>query len=175
MYWIEFYQSRNPAIGYNLAKGGEQGIVGCTEKEIIIISKLLCNLTVENIYDTIMKAQIYGLRIYEKGDEWRPTSSNSNGIKMVAVNNSIIVSFYTKRQFSITKYYAEEYNCQYWKYNLMVEIYKIPELMKRIKIDYIENRLIPENFKGPGRGTTGVFLETQKYIKSARMPVDLNW
>ena len=57
----------------------------------------------------------------------------------------------------------------------MVEIYKIPELMKRIKIDYIENRLIPENFKGPGRGTTGVFLETQKYIKSARMPVDLNW
>ena len=24
VYWIEYYQSRNPDVGYNLAKGGEQ-------------------------------------------------------------------------------------------------------------------------------------------------------
>ena len=55
----------------------------------------------------------------------------------------------------------------------MVELYKVPELIKKIKTDYIEKRIIPENFKGPGRGTTGVFLETQKHTKSARMPLDL--
>lgn len=174
VYWIEFYQSRNPSIGYNLAKGGEQIVVGCTEQEIKTISKLLYDSTVQNIHDTIMKAQMYGLRIYEKGDEWRPTSNNSNDIKMIAIDNSIIVSFYTKKQLSITKHYAEKYNCNYWKYNLMVEIYKLPELMKEIKIDFVENRIVPESFNGPGRGTTGVFLETQKYTKSARMPLYFN-
>lgn len=29
-YWVEFYQSRNPLIGYNVKKGGEQlGLTGC--------------------------------------------------------------------------------------------------------------------------------------------------
>ena len=173
VYWIEFYQARNPQIGYNLAKGGEQIVIGCTEHEIKKISKLICDSTVENIYDIITRAQIYGLRVYEKGDEWRSSSNNSNDVKMVARDNSIIISFYTKRQLSITKKYAEKFDCIYWKYNLMVELYKVPELIKKIKTDYIEKRIIPENFKGPGRGTTGVFLETQKHTKSARMPLDL--
>ena len=173
VYWIEFYQSRNPQIGYNLAKGGEQVVVGCTEHEIKEISKLLCDSTVENIYDIIMKVQKYGLRIYEKGDEWRPSSNNSNDVKMVARDNSVIISFYTKNQLSVTKKYAKEFDCNYWKYNLMVELYKVPKLIKKIKIDYLEKRLIPENFKGPGRGTTGIFLETQKQTKSARMTLNL--
>ena len=120
-----------------------------------------------------MKAQKYGLRIYEKGDEWRPSSNNSNDVKMVARDNSVIISFYTKNQLSVTKKYAKEFDCNYWKYNLMVELYKVPKLIKKIKIDYLEKRLIPENFKGPGRGTTGIFLETQKQTKSARMPLNL--
>lgn len=173
VYWIEFYQSRNPQIGYNLAKGGEQVVVGCTEHEIEKISNLLCDSTVENIYDVIMEAQQYGLRVYEKGDEWRPSSNNSNDVKMVAKDTSIIISFYTKKQLSITKKYAEEFDCNYWKYNLMVELYKVPELIKKIKADYLEKHLIPENFKGAGRGTTGIFLETQKQTKSARMSLNL--
>ena len=173
IYWIEFYQSRNPQIGYNLAKGGEQVVVGCTEHEITEISKLLCDSTVENIYDIIMEAQKYGLRIYEKGEEWRPSSNNSNDVKMVARDNSVIISFYTKNQISLTKKYAKEFDCNYWKYNLMVELYKVPELIKKIKNDYLEKRLIPESFKGVGRGTTGIFLETQKQTKSARMPLNL--
>lgn len=171
IYWIEFYQSRKPSIGYNLAKGGDQVVVGCTEQEIKSISKLLFGSTDETIHDTITKAQAYGLRVYKKGEEWVPSSTNSCGIKMIAADTSIIVSFYTKRQLSITKCYAEKYNCNYWKYNLMVAIHKIPELMKEIKIDFIEKRIIPESFKGPARGTTGVFMETNKYTKSARMPL----
>lgn len=172
IYWIEFYQSRNPQIGYNLAKGGEQVVVGCTEHEIKEISKLLCNSNVENIYDVIMKAQEYGLRVYEDGDEWTPTSNNSNDVKMVAKDNSVVVSFYTKKQMSITKKYAEEFDCEYWKYNLMIELHKLPKLIKKIKADYFEGRIVAES-KGIGRGTTGIFLETQKQTKSARMSLNL--
>lgn len=171
IYWIEFYQSRNPSTGYNLAKGGNQVVVGCTEQEIKMISKMILDSTEENIYNVVKEAELYGLRVYEQGEEWVPISYNSEGVKMIASDTSVIVSFYTKRQFSITKYYAEKYDCRYWKYNLMVELHKIPKLMEDIKIDFIENRIIPESFKGPGRGTTGVFLETNKYTKSARMPL----
>ena len=173
IYWIEFYQSRNSEIGYNLAKGGEKVIVGCTEYEIGKISKLICNSTIENIYDIITEAKKYGLRIYEKGEDWYPTSNNSNGTKMTAKDKSIIISFYTKNQLSIAKKYAKEFDCNYWKYNLMVELYKVPELIEKIKIDYLEKRIIAENFKGVGRGTTGIFLETQKQKKSARMALNL--
>lgn len=172
IYWIEYYQSRNPEIGYNLAKGGEQVVIGCTEYEIEKISKLICNSTVENIYDVITEAKKYGLRIYKKGEGWSPTSNNSNGEKMVAKDDSIIISFYIKNQLSTTKKYAEEFNCNYWKYNLMVELDKIPKLIKKIKIDYIEKRIIAEN-SGVGRGTTGIFLESQKQKKSARMALSL--
>ena len=171
VYWIEFYQATNPLIGYNLAKGGEQCTIGCTEQEIKIISKLLWDSTSENIYDTIMQLQKYGIRIYQKGEEWIPTSYNSNDVKMIANDSSIVVSFYTKNQHSITKEYATELNCSYWRYNLMVEINKIPNLMKKLRIDYNENKIIPEN-QGVGRGTAGIFLETHKHTKSARMPLD---
>lgn len=174
IYWIEHFQSRNPSIGYNLAKGGEQFIVGCTDYEINRISDLLINSTNDNIYDIIFELQQYGLKIYEKNEKWQPTSNNSNGIKMVAIDNSVIVSFYTKNQYSITKEYANILNCSYWKYNLMVEIYKIPSLFKKLSIDYKSKRIIPESFKGPGRGTSGIFLETQKHTKSARIPINFN-
>ena len=174
IYWIEHFQSRNPSIGYNLAKGGEQFIVGCTDYEINRISELLINSTNDNIYDIIFELQQYGLKIYEENEKWQPTSNNSNGIKMVAIDNSVIVSFYTKNQYSITKEYANILNCSYWKYNLMVEIYKIPRLFEKLSIDYKSERIIPESFKGPGRGTSGIFLETQKHIKSARIPINFN-
>lgn len=172
VYWIEYFQSRNPSIGYNLAKGGEQFIVGCTEHEIKNISDLLISATTDNIYDIILDLQKYGLRIYEKDEKWQPTSNNSNGVKMVAIDNSVIVSFYTKNQYSITKEYAHVLDCPYWKYNLMVEIKKIPYLFQKLSIDYQSKRIIPESFKGPGRGTSGIFLETQKHTKSVRMPIE---
>lgn len=117
--------------------------------------------------------QQYGLKIYEKNEKWQPTSNNSNGIKMVAIDNSVVVSFYTKNQCSITKEYANILNCSYWKYNLMVEIYKIPSLFKKLSIDYKAKKIIPES-KGSGRGTSGIFLETQKHTKSARIPINFN-
>ncbi|MBP1888924.1 hypothetical protein J2Z53_000503 [Clostridium moniliforme] len=173
IYWIEHFQSRNPSIGYNLAKGGEQVIVGCTDYEINRISELLINSTNDNIHDIIFELQQYGLKIYEKNEKWQPTSNNSNGIKMVAIDNSVVVSFYTKNQCSITKEYANILNCSYWKYNLMVEIYKIPSLFKKLSIDYKSKKIIPES-KGSGRGTSGIFLETQKHTKSARIPINFN-
>lgn len=173
VYWIEYFQSINPSIGYNLAKGGEQFIVGCTEQEIRNISNLLLSATVDNIYDIISDLQKYGLRIYEKNERWQPTSNNSNGTKMIATDNSVVVSFYIKNQYSITKEYAHMFKCPYWKYNLMVEIYKIPDLLKKLFIDYESKRIIPESFKGPGRGTSGIFFETQKQTKSVRMPLKL--
>jgi hypothetical protein len=172
IYWIEYFQSRNPSIGYNLAKGGEQFIVGCTEHEIKNISAQLISATTDNIYDIILDLQKYGLKIYEKNEEWHPTSSNSKGVKMVATDNSIIVSFYTKNQKSLTKKYAQIFICSYWKYNLMVEINKIPYLFQKLSADYQSKKIISENFKGPGRGTTGIFLETQKHTKSVRMPLE---
>lgn len=116
--------------------------------------------------------QQYGLKIYEKDEIWQPTSNNSNGIKMIAIDNSVVISFYTKNQYSITKEYADILDCSYWKYNLMVEVHKIPYLIQKLYIDYKSKKIIPESFKGPGRGTSGVFLETQKYTKSARMPIE---
>lgn len=44
--------------------------------------------------------------------------------------------------------------------------------MKKLRIDYNDNKIIPEN-QGVGRGTAGIFLETRKHTKSARMPLDL--
>lgn len=172
IYWIEYFQSRNPSIGYNLAKGGEQFVVGCTSQEIQHISKLLTNAVDENIYDIVSDLQQYGLRIYEKDEHWKPTSNNSKGTKMVAIDNSIIVSFYTKNQYSTTKKYADIFNCSFWKYNLMVEINKIPQLIKQLYFDYRSKNIIPENFKGPAIGTSGIFLETQKHTKSSRMPFE---
>lgn len=173
VYWIEHFQSRNPSIGYNLAKGGEQFIVGCTDLEIEKISEILIGVSEDNIYDSIQKLQKYGLRVYEKGEYWEPTSYNSKGIEMLASDNSIIVSFYTKKQYSITKKYAKEFSCSYWKYNLMVEIDKIPKVMKKLINDFKSKKIIPETFRGPGRGTTGIFIETQKHTKSSRMPLKL--
>ncbi|HFD2044731.1 TPA: hypothetical protein ACF2DM_001554 [Clostridium perfringens] len=174
IYWIEHFQSRNPSIGYNLAKGGEQFIVGCTDYEIKRISNLLINSTDDNIYDIIFDLQQYGLKIYEKDKDWQPTSYNSNGVKMTAIDNSIIVSFYTKNQSSITQKYANILNCSHWKYNLMVEVSKIPTLFKQLSNDYKDKIIIPESFKGPGKGTSGIFLETQKHTKSARIPINFN-
>ena len=171
-YWIENFQSRNPSIWYNLAKGGEQFIVGCTDYEIKHISNLLTSATNDNIYDIIFELQQYGLKIYEKDEIWQPTSNNSNGIKMIASDNSVVISFYTKKQYSITKEYAYILDCSYWKYNLMVEVHKIPHLIQKLYIDYKSKKIIPEGFKGPGRGTSGIFLETQKHTKSARMPIE---
>ena len=36
---------------------------------------------------------------------------------------------------------------------------------------YKDTEVYPGVFQGPGRGTTGVFLETNKHIRSARMPI----
>lgn len=174
IYWIEYFQSRNPSIGYNIAKGGEQVIVGCTEYEINRISDLLIHSIEDNIYDIIFKLQKYGLKIYEKNDEWKATSYNSKGVKMVAIDTSVIVSFYTRNQCSITKEYANIFNCSYWKYNLMVEIYKIPDLFKKLSDDYKSKRIIAE-INGVGKGTSGIFLETQKHTKNARIPINFNY
>lgn len=171
IFWIEYYQSRNPDKGYNLAKGGEQIIVGCTDEEIKNISTCLINSTTNNIYDIICNLQKYGLKIYEKNEKWQPTSNNSKGTKMISKDNSIIVSFYIKNQKSITKNYAERLDCSFWNYNLMVEIDKIPKLFQMLLSEYHSKLLIPETFKGPGRGTSGIFLETQKKTKSVRMPI----
>lgn len=83
----------------------------------------------------------------------------------------MILSFYTKRQMSLTREYAAWLECSFWKYNMMVEIEKIPKHFVRLKRDYEEKKIIPEAFKGPGRSTTGVFLETHKSLKSTRMPI----
>lgn len=171
-YWIEKFQSRNPDIGYNLAKGGEQIYCGCTEMERKLISERILNATLDTIYDEINLLRKYGLRIYEPNEKWEPTSTNSAGEKMRAKDLSVIISFYTKKQMSITKRYAEDFKCSYWKYNLMVEIEKIPDVFKRIKHDFYDQILIPETFTGPGVGTTGVFLETKRGTKSARMSIE---
>lgn len=171
-YWIEQYQSRNPEVGYNLAKGGEQIYSGCTDKERKLISKKILTATEKTIYDEINELRKYGLRIYEPDEIWEPTSTNSSGEKMKATDLSVIVSFYTKKQMSITKKYAEDFDCSFWKYNLMVEIPKIPDVFKKIKQDYFSHLLIPETFNGPGVGTTGVFLETKRGSKSARMAIE---
>jgi hypothetical protein len=170
-YWIEYFQSRNPEIGYNLAKGGDSVCVGCTDEEIQRISKALLYTARESIFEVVADLQRYGLRIYEQGDSWSPTSTNSTGEKMKAVDNSIVISFYTKHQYSLTQKYAGTLDCPYWKYNMLVEIEKIPALMVRLKEDYEAGNIISETFKGPGRGTTGIFIETQKHTKSARMPI----
>ena len=170
IYWIEKYQSRNPQIGYNLAEGGGSTVVGCTDAEIRYISASLWNADQYNIMDIVADLQKYGLKIYEAGDDWIPTSNNSNGAKMSAIGNSIVLSFYTKRQKSLTKEYANWLKCSFWKYNMMVEIEKIPQLCARLKKDYEEKKIIPED-KGTGQGTTGVFFETHKLSKSARMSI----
>lgn len=174
IYWIEQYQSRNPEVGYNLAKGGEQIYSGCTDKERKLISERLLNANENTIYDEINELRKYGLRIYDPNEGWEPTSTNSIGVKMRANDLSVVVSFYTKKQLSITKKYAEDFDCQFWKYNLMVEIQKIPAVFKRIKQDYFNHFLISETFSGPGVGTTGVFLETQRGLKSARMFIEFD-
>lgn len=172
VYWIEQYQSRNPDIGYNLAKGGEQIYSGCTEKERKFISERLLYATENTIYDEINELRKYGLRIYEPDEIWEPTSPNSTGEKMRATDTSIIISFYTKKQKSITKKYATDFNCSFWRYNLMVEISKIPLVLKQIKQDYFNHVLVPETFSGPGVGTTGIFLETKRGTNSARMYIE---
>lgn len=174
VYWIEEYQSRNPDIGYNLAKGGEQVYGGCTDKERKLISENLLGATDNTIYDIINELRKYGLRIYEPEEIWEPTSTNSAGEKMRATDLSVVISFYTKKQMSITKRYAEKFDCDFWKYNLMVEISKIPSVFKLLKQDYLNKILIPETFSGPGVGTTGVFLETKRGLKSARMFIEFD-
>ena len=49
-----FISQEIPSIGYYLAKGGEQFIVGCTDYEIKRISNLLINATDDNIYDIFL-------------------------------------------------------------------------------------------------------------------------
>ena len=172
VYWIEYYQSRNPDVGYNLAKGGEQIYSGCTDKERKLISERILNATPNTIYDEINELRKYGLRIYEPDEIWEPTSTNSAGEKMRATDVSVIISFYTKKQMSITRKYADEFQCSFWKYNLMVEVSKIPSVFQKIKYDHANQILIPETFSGPGVGTTGVFLETKRGSKSARMSIE---
>lgn len=170
-YWIERCQSRNPHIGYNLAKGGEQIYCGCTEKERKLISRRLLDATAYNIYDEINVLREYGLRIYEPGEIWEPTSPNSKGEKMRATDISVVVSFYTRNQESITRRYAQEFCCAFWRYNLMVDVEKIPKVFKKLKEDYFQQVLLPES-TGVGNGTTGVFLETARGVKSARMYIE---
>ena len=168
--WIEFFQSRNPDIGYNLARGGEQVVVGCTDQEVNKISMCLLNVSEKEVYEKVCKLQEHGLRIYKEGEPWIPTSHNSGGIKMVAKEDSIVVSFYTQKQRPITRQFANDLDCSYWKYNMLLEIRKIPLFMSMLKKGYIEGEIIAEN-QGVGQGTSGVFLETKKHKKSSRMPL----
>lgn len=174
VYWIEYFQSRNPDIGYNLAKGGEQIYGGCTDQEKRLISMRILKATPDTVYDEINELRKFGLRIYETDEIWEPTSTNSGGQKMRASDVSVIVSFYTKRQMTITRRYAEKFHCSFWKYNLMVEISKIPMVFQQIKQDCANGVVIPETFSGPGAGTTGVFLETKRGLKSARMSIEFD-
>ena len=168
---IEEFQSRNSSIGYNLATGGNHVIVGCTAREISLISKLLCGITCENVNKSISTAKNIGLRIYNTSEPWIPTSNNSNEIKMTAADVSVVISLYSANQIKRAKYYATEFGFLYWKYNLMIEIQKLPVFMDQIKADIESGNLKPEK-RGVGLGTSGVFFETSKpYRNSSRMPL----
>jgi len=169
IFWIEKYQSRNPSIGYNLAVGGDQAVVGCTAKEVFQISRILCRITCENIEKSITKAKSLGLRTYNEGEPWIPGSNNSKGEKMTATAFSVVVSFYSANQIKQTKHYASDFGFPYWKYNLMVEVQKLPEFIARIKTDIENGILLPEK-RGVGFGTSGIFFETKgSYKNSSRM------
>lgn len=145
----------------------------CTDHERKMISRILLHATDNTIYDEVNNLKKFGLRFYDVNESWEPKSTNSAGEKMRAKELSIVISFYTKTQITITKKYAEMFNCSFWKYNLMVEVSKIPSLLQVIQRDYFNNILIPENFNGPGKGTTGIFLETYKDEHSARTYLEL--
>lgn len=171
VFWIEKYQSRNPSVGYNLAAGGDQVVVGCTAKEIFQISRILCSITRKNVDTSIGKAKSLGLRTYNAGEPWIPSSNNSNEVKMIAADFSVVVSLYSANQITQTKYYSSVFGFPCWKYNLMVKVQERPEFIGRIKTDIESGVLLPEK-KGVGFGTSGVFFETEKpYKNSSRMPL----
>ena len=95
-----------------------------------------------------------------------PGSNNSKGEKMTATAFSVVVSFYSASQ---TKHYASDFGFSYWKYNLMVEVQKLPEFIARIKTDIEHGILLPEK-RGVGFGMSGIFFETKgSYKNSSRM------
>lgn len=170
--WIEHFQARNPRIGYNLAFGGDNMVRGCTEQEAAQISKQLLEADEDTVFDVVADMQQYGLRVYEAGEAWSPTSNNSSEAKMETAEDAIVVSLYTKRQISLAKQYAEAVGCPFWRYNLFVPIRKIPQLLHILQADHENGTLLPEGGNVVGQGTSGVFLETCKTTKgSARMSV----
>ena len=108
---------------------GGQVVVGCTAKGVFQISRVLCSITCENIEKPISKAKSLGLCTYNAGEPWIPGSNNSKGEKMTATASSVVVSFYSANQIKQTKHYASDFGLPCWKYNIMVEVQKLPEFI----------------------------------------------
>ena len=91
---------------------------------------------------------------------------------MKTEEDALVVSLYTKNQIRLAKKYAEAIGCPVWKYNLMVPLQRVPQLLRLMQADHESGELLPEGGNMVGQGTSGVFLETKKHARgAARMAV----